>query len=290
MKALIKAAAHLNATLLPANESLASLIANLSPTSFEPFLSLALSKAYQQLWADPAIQLAYSRRGDFYNLNDNMDFFFNKVPQIAALGEEYQPSNEDILKTRVRTTGVTEHYFNLEAGTRLLVVDVGGQRNERRKWIHCFEHVNNVLFCAALDDYCLSLREDDQGSNRMIESLSLFGEVIESQWFKNTPIILFLNKVDLFRQKLPSHPLSLAFSTYTGGSDFNLAIEFITNNFLAKNRNKARQVYPHITVAIDTELFRTVMEHVKETLLLRRVTEYNNAEAVALPTNNRIMV
>ena len=42
----------------------------------------------------------------------------------------------------------------------LRLVDVGGQRSERKKWIHCFEDVTAILFFVALSAYDLGLRED----------------------------------------------------------------------------------------------------------------------------------
>ena len=42
------------------------------------------------------------------------------------------------------------------------MVDVGGQRSERRKWIHCFEHVTSVMFLVALSEYDQTLVESDE--------------------------------------------------------------------------------------------------------------------------------
>jgi GTPase SAR1 family protein len=81
------------------------------------------------------------------------------------------------------------------------MVDVGGQRNERRKWIHCFEDVTAIIFVAALSEYDQVLEEDNE-TNRMVESLKLFEDTINNDWFNRKPIILFLNKVDIFEKKL----------------------------------------------------------------------------------------
>lgn len=74
--------------------------------------------------------------------------------------------------------------------------DVGGQRSERKKWIHCFEAVTSIIFCVALSEYDQVLLEES-GQNRMAESLVLFESVINSRWFMRTSVILFLNKIDL---------------------------------------------------------------------------------------------
>jgi len=55
--------------------------------------------------------------------------------------------------------------------------DVGGQRDERRKWIQCFNDVTAIIFVAATSSYNLVLREDVT-QNRVQESLELF----ESLW------------------------------------------------------------------------------------------------------------
>jgi G-protein alpha subunit len=60
--------------------------------------------------------------------------------------------------------------------TESRVVDVGGQRNERRKWIHCFENVKAVVYLVGLSGYNQCLYED-ASVNRMQESLKLFRQV-----------------------------------------------------------------------------------------------------------------
>lgn len=112
------------------------------------------------------------------------------------------------------------------------MIDVGGQRSERKKWIHCFEGVTAILFCVALSAYDLTLEEDSKIvgvvynmttiinciilQNRMMESMKLFGSICNNRWFTDTAIILFLNKKDLFAAKINKSPLTLCFPGYTG--------------------------------------------------------------------------
>ena len=79
--------------------------------------------------------------------------------------------------------------------------DVGGQRNERRKWIHCFDNVDSVVFVASLSEFDQNLYEDET-KNRLDEALELFAQIVNSKWFKECSIILFLNKKDLFEKKV----------------------------------------------------------------------------------------
>jgi hypothetical protein len=95
------------------------------------------------------------------------------------------------------------------------LVDVGGQRSERKKWIHCFQDVTAVVFCVAMSEYDLKLYEDET-VNRMDESLKLFDEICNSKWFTDVAIILFLNKSDIFREKIKKIDLSVCFADYKG--------------------------------------------------------------------------
>lgn len=52
--------------------------------------------------------------------------------------------------------------------------DVGGQRNERRKWINCFDGVHGVMFVAALSEYDQSLYEE-RSVNRMVNTVLYCG-------------------------------------------------------------------------------------------------------------------
>lgn len=71
----------------------------------------------------------------------------------------YIPDNQDMLHARLRTTGITETLFEMRS-INFQLVDVGGQRSERKKWIHCFEGVQCLLFMVALSGYDQCLVED----------------------------------------------------------------------------------------------------------------------------------
>ena len=70
----------------------------------------------------------------------------------------------------------------------------------------------------------------------MMESLVLFDSIVNSRWFMRTSIILFLNKVDLFRVKLGRSPLGSYFPDYSGGNDVNRAAKYLLWRFNQVNR------------------------------------------------------
>jgi len=96
------------------------------------------------------------------------------------------------------------------------MMDVGGQRSERRKWIHCFENtITAVVFCASMSCYDEVIREDNK-TNAMDETLNLFDEVSNSSYFSNVAMILLLNKRDLFEEKIKTVDLKVWNKNYTG--------------------------------------------------------------------------
>ncbi|KAI8826749.1 heterotrimeric G protein alpha subunit [Fimicolochytrium jonesii] len=210
---------------------------------------------------DPAAVTALERSNEFYII-DSASYFFAEVKRIGA--EDYCPTEQDVLRARVKTTGITETRFNM-GQLSIHMFDVGGQRSERRKWIHCFEAVTSIIFCVALSEYDQVLLEESQ-QNRMAESLILFESVINSRWFLRTSIILFLNKIDLFKIKLARNPLEKYFPEYKGGPDVNKAAKFILWRFTQTNRARLN-IYPHLTQATDTSNIRLVFAAVKVTIL-----------------------
>ncbi|CAG8490427.1 5122_t:CDS:2 [Diversispora eburnea] len=215
-----------------------------SDPSFQ--LSPEMVEAIDSVWRDPIISELMEKQNHFY-LMDSAPYFFAAVKRIGAPG--YIPDEADVLRARTKTTGISETRFNM-GQLSIHMFDVGGQRSERKKWIHCFEAVTSIIFCVALSEYDQVLLEES-GQNRMAESLILFESVINSRWFLRTSIILFLNKIDLFRAKLPRVHLEQYFPDYSGGSDINKAAKYILWRFTQTNRARLN-IYPHLTQATDT--------------------------------------
>eukprot|EP01116_Phalansterium_solitarium_P001143 TRINITY_DN10923_c0_g1_i1.p1 TRINITY_DN10923_c0_g1~~TRINITY_DN10923_c0_g1_i1.p1 ORF type:complete len:348 (+),score=136.92 TRINITY_DN10923_c0_g1_i1:160-1203(+) len=266
MKALLNATAKLNvelsATARPAAERLSKV-----PSTGE-FWSGELGADIKQLWADGDVQLVYAQRDKHFQLNDSAAYFFDNLDRFCQA--EYVPTLDDVLRARVRSTGIEEAEFKFKEYA-IHMIDVGGQRSERRKWIHCFDAVSAVVFCVSLSEYDQTLREDDT-QNRMQESLMLFDEMCNSHWFRNTPFILFLNKTDLLREKIQRVDLNVCFPNYTGGPSFENAVNFIKARFVEKVQ-LPHPFFVHLTCAISTDNMSYVIEKVRETVLHNIIKE-----------------
>lgn len=225
-------------------------------------MTFALGDKMKILIKEPmVVKLLEEHRGEFY-LMDSFKYFFDNIDRITADG--YVPNVTDVIRTRKQTSGIYDTRFQLE-DIRIHLFDVGGQRSERKKWIHCFDNVTAVMFCVALSEYDQVLLESPT-QNRLVESLNLFESVVNSMWFRRTSIILCLNKIDVFIDKLGRSPLENYFPDYVGGNDVNKAVKYILWRFKQLNRANLNLV-PYVTQATDTNNIKLAFAVVKETIL-----------------------
>jgi len=118
----------------------------------------------------------------------------------------------------------------------------------------------------------LTLFEDDR-VNRMAEALKVFEEILNSPWFKQTSMILFLNKRDLFAEKIKKVKLKDYFPEYTGENTYDDSVNFIINLFHSKNTNTERTIYTHVTCATDSTNVQAVFNAVKDIIIKRSLQE-----------------
>jgi len=198
-------------------------------------------------------------------------YFFDNCKRFST--PDFQPTTDDIIRAKMRTTGISEVQFRVQ-GTEFTMVDVGGQRSERRKWLHCFGDVTAVIFLVAMNEYDMVLEEDNK-TNRMEESLKLFQKLTGSQWFDNVPFILFLNKSDLFADRIKTSPLKDTFVDYEefikstsalkDANDEDRGYEYIKTQYV--NNFSGAKLYPFRTCAIDKDNCQKVFMAVKDAVL-----------------------
>jgi len=263
MRAILDALPQLDLALTPQNDARRATILALPMQIEVDVLPRDVADAIRSLWKDPGVKEAVRRSREF-QLNDSAVYYFNSIDRMSGPG--YMPTDQDILRSRVKTTGITETTFKVGELTYKLF-DVGGQRSERKKWIHCFENVTALVFLVSLSEYDQMLYEDES-VNRMQEALTLFDSICNSRWFVKTSIILFLNKIDLFAEKLPRSPLGDYFPDYNGGDNYDAACEYLLHRFVSLNQSAAtKQIYAHYTCATDTQQIKFVLSAIQDILL-----------------------
>ncbi|KAJ7652667.1 heterotrimeric G protein alpha subunit 4 [Mycena polygramma] len=216
-----------------------------------------------RLWGEEVVRTAWNR-GNEAAVPENLHYFFSDLPRL--FDPAYIPTEQDIVRARARTIGITETTFTLREH-EMLMVDVGGQKSERRKWIHCFQDVTSILFLVSLSGYDQCLVED-RDANQMQDAMTIWDSICHSQWFKQTSIILFLNKDDLFQKKIKTSDIKNFFPDFDGEPGNAIqGRDYFKKRFgrLAQKagRAKEREIYIHITTATDTEMLRVIMAAVE---------------------------
>ncbi|XP_029973917.1 guanine nucleotide-binding protein G(i) subunit alpha [Salarias fasciatus] len=235
----------------------------LASSAEEGVMSAELTGVIRRLWNDGGVQACFDRSRE-YQLNDSAAYYLNDLERICQ--PSYIPTQQDVLRTRVKTTGIVETHFTFK-DLYFKMFDVGGQRSERKKWIHCFEGVTAIIFCVALSDYDLVLAEDEE-MNRMHESMKLFDSICNNKWFTLTSIILFLNKKDLFEEKIGRSPLTICYPEYSGGHAYEEAAAYIQCQFEDLNKRKdTKEIYTHFTCATDTKNVQFVFDAVTDVII-----------------------
>ncbi|KAF8528414.1 G-alpha-domain-containing protein [Hysterangium stoloniferum] len=159
----------------------------------------------QCLWKSSIVQELLRRRG--VRLDDNPGFFLEDLDRI--LHPDYTPSDDDVVRARLRTMGIQEHKFVFESGNEVgrewIIYDVGGSRPQVSAWFSFFEDVHAILFIVPVNCFDEVL-EEDNSVNRLQDSIKLWKEICCSPLLAKAQLILFLNKasVDLLKKKLES--------------------------------------------------------------------------------------
>ncbi|XP_040846443.1 guanine nucleotide-binding protein subunit alpha-15 isoform X2 [Ochotona curzoniae] len=275
VQALLDAMGRLHIPFSRADSQHARLVMSQDPYKVTVF-EKRLATAMQSLWRDAGVRACYERRREFHLLDSAM-YYLSHLERIAE--EDYVPTAQDVLRSRLPTTGINEYCFSVNK-TNLRIVDVGGQKSERKKWIHCFENVIALIYLASLSEYDQCLEENDK-ENRMKESLALFGTILELPWFQSTSIILFLNKTDMLQDKIATSHLATYFPSFRGPKqDVEAAKRFILDMYTSMyvgcaTGQRSRRLFSHYTCATDTQNIRTVFKDVRDSVLARYLDEIN---------------
>ncbi|KAF8900438.1 guanine nucleotide binding protein, alpha subunit [Gymnopilus junonius] len=223
------------------------------------------------LWEDNIVGEALNRRK--VRLEDGPGFFINDADRIA--NRDYQPTDDDVIRARLRTLGVQEYKFIFDHGRTMgqewRLYDVGGTRSSRAAWYPYFDDVDAIIFLAPISPFDEKLAEDRR-VNRLEDSYLLWRSVCSCKLLSRTQIILFLNKCDLLQAKL-QRGVRIRDSVPSFGdrkNDLQTATRYFQQHFkeIARNHSPVqRPFYVHLTSVIDTRSTAVTLGAVEESIL-----------------------
>lgn len=230
---------------------------------------LACKDDMKNLWEDPLVQEILSQRK--VRIEDSSGFFLNDIDRIVS--RDYEPSDDDVVRARLRSVGVQEHKFTVAAdqGREWIMYDLEGTRSMRASWAPFFDDVNAIIFLAPISCFDEQLRED-RNVNRLEDSLQLWRTVCSSRILAKTQIILFLNKCDILRNKL-QRGVSVKTHVPSFGdrkNDAATAMKYFQHHFkeiFKASSPEPRSLFAYFTSVVDTKATAATLTMVQDSVL-----------------------
>ncbi|KAF8970379.1 guanine nucleotide binding protein, alpha subunit [Flammula alnicola] len=234
-----------------------------------------------QLWNSPNIkQLLVKQNIKAEDLNG---YFLDSLDRVAA--RRYVPTDDDILRARLKTLGVSEHRFKIvtsgyNASMRdWKVYDVGGHRSQVTAWAPFFDDMDAIIFLAPISGFDQVLEEDHR-VNRLEDSFKLWTMIVSNPLLKNTNLILFLNKIDILRTKLASGIKLKDYVVSYGDrpNDVDNTTAYLKRKFggiMSECSLSPRIFYCHFTTVTDTKSTKYILSNLKDMLMRQNLLKTN---------------
>jgi len=236
---------------------------------FERQLSTSLWTDIRTLWTDSSFQLAYTHKNQFY-IDDTLKYYLDAIDRIS--NPNYIPTSQDVLRTRLKKSPIIEENFRYNHLVfKFIDVEL---KNDLRKLTHCFQDVFAIIFCINLLDY---RKTHDDNTNKMKETMKQVSEIANSKWLEKKPIVFVYTHVKEFKQKLQEIDLNTCFSDYSGGNNFDTAIEFIKRQFavlpMSSESGNNHDIFSQTVDALDShaviKVFNLISDHFVHQIQIR---------------------
>ncbi|KAH6580559.1 hypothetical protein BASA50_002792 [Batrachochytrium salamandrivorans] len=229
-------------------------------------ITLEIGDTISRIWNDANIRKIY----DAVQLQDTAYYFLERARLFS--NPAYSATDDDILHLRTPTTTITETVFTIKKVV-FHFFDVGGQQKYRKQWAPYFDKMRHLLFVVSLAAYDQFLA-DDPTINRMHDALDLFGKICHNPLLKHIPVILFLNKKDLFEKKIRTSPISRYFPDYKYGVSYRRGVRFFEKKFREGNEGEEdNKIVSHVTCCTDRQAMQVIIATTLEIMVLRAVKE-----------------
>ncbi|KNZ82276.1 Guanine nucleotide-binding protein alpha-4 subunit [Termitomyces sp. J132] len=231
------------------------------------------------LWNDDVVREILVRKK--VRLEELPGFFLNDLERVTSL--RYMPTDDDVLKARLKTVGVSEYKFEMEvtagrdSGTEWRIVDVGGSRSQRPTWAPFFDDVDAIIFLAPISGFDQVLAED-KSINRLEDSVLLWKAVCSNKLLANVDLVLFLNKCDILDKKLRAGvKLSRYVKSYGDrGNDLDTVTKYLRGKFSAIHREYSpnpRKFYAFLTSVTDTATTAGIIASVRDMVIRQHLKQ-----------------
>ncbi|KAK7002474.1 guanine nucleotide binding protein, alpha subunit [Favolaschia claudopus] len=237
---------------------------------------LSMRDEIENFWADTAVRELMEKKE--IPIRDGGGYFMDDVARITEA--DYVPTDSDILRARIKTMGVEEHFFEKESASAargvkdFWIYDVPGQRGSRAAWIPFFDMVQAIVFLTPLSFY--EVLEEDTRVNRLEDSVILWKDICANTLLQNCQLILFFNKMDILKAKLRAGLIINEYvpsfadrpNTYIG------ATTYFKEKFKAYHKRsspKPRSFFYYETTAVDTRSTAKIIGAVHEEIFRKHL-------------------
>ncbi|KAH8926063.1 P-loop containing nucleoside triphosphate hydrolase protein [Atractiella rhizophila] len=221
------------------------------------------------------------------SMENNDKYYLDSVDRVVDPSYN-AASDEDMLVSRVKTLGVDEHFVDIE-DRQFHICDISGtfSRSSRPVWASHFSNADAIVFVADLSVYDSPLPSDPK-VNRLRDAIERFGELCKNQILANASIILFLNKIDLLKEKIsdPRRQVKLFFPEFEAANPVDAVDpEFVARFFSHKFRRRAEsprnsrirrlgwELKVYFTTCTNSSQMKGVISSVRDIIVTKRLED-----------------